>query len=117
MDFSNSVTQLEDEGNCRWSYAAIQSTGLPKRVYMDQYSAYKSQLVTVFAKVLGIEVQFSAPYHKTGMGLYEPANGLVGRWLKSYMVIPQETGIVHFNGYFFTVESPSMRLLDTPRPK
>ena len=46
----------------------LTQTGLPKRVYMDQYSAHKSQLVTAFAKVLGIEVQFSTPYHKTGMG-------------------------------------------------
>ena len=56
---------------------------------MDQYFAHKTQLFTAFTKVLGIEVQFSAPYHKTEMGLCERANGLVGRWLKSYMVTHQ----------------------------
>ena len=60
-------------------------TGLPKVVHLDSFSSHKSQLMAAFSKVLGIEVQFSAPCHKTGDGLAERAIGLIGGWLKKYL--------------------------------
>ena len=35
--------------------------------------------------MLGIKIVFATPGHKTGMGLAERGNLLVGRWLKSYL--------------------------------
>ena len=67
-------------------------TGLPKVVHLDSFSSHKSQLMVAFSKVLSIEAQFSAPYHKTGNGLTERAIGLIGRWLNEYLRESHVTG-------------------------
>ena len=61
------------------------STGLPLEIRLDSFSAHKSALMKAVGELLGIQIVFTTPGHKTGVGLAQRRDLIVGRWLKGYL--------------------------------
>ena len=59
--------------------------GLSKIIHLDAFSAHKSQLMRAFADAMGVTIEWSTPYHKTGNAAAERGIGVISRWIESYL--------------------------------
>ena len=59
--------------------------GIPHRIHADNQSGFKSELLTAVRSKLGIEMNFSAPFHFQSHGIVERANQTIERMLQKFM--------------------------------